>query len=225
MTNDFITFPFLRNGIALENKDAPVCGLTVLSCGSMRFRWNEENVLRQTKLTEISQLFDGKTFVPVELNHTKIVYDVKNSDDTKGFVGDGIITLKEYKNNKKHIKMVISNRDFEGLDLELKKSDNQLFSICESLDEEVENINLISFVKYASEKGRFEFTATSIVKDAKLLLTPKSMGRLINSNLALLEKEGLHITQKRTAKERLYECCYVEPSDEEELDSSSEEND
>ena len=47
------------------------------------------------------------------------------------------------------------------------------------------------------------------------------MGRLINSNLALLEKEGLHITQKRTAKERLYECCYVEPSDEEELDSSS----
>ena len=138
---------------------------------------------------------------------------------------DGIITLKEYKNNKKHIKMVISNRDFEGLDLELKKSDNQLFSICESLDEEVENINLINFVKYASEKGRFEFTATSIVKDAKLLLTPKSMGRLINSNLALLEKEGLHITQKRTAKERLYECCYVEPSDEEELDSSSEEND
>lgn len=138
---------------------------------------------------------------------------------------DGIITLKEYKNNKKHIKMVISNRDFEGLDLELKKSDNQLFSICESLDEEVENINLINFVKYASEKGRFEFTATSIVKDAKLLLTPKSMGRLINSNLALLEKEGLRITQKRTAKERLYECCYVEPSDEEELDSSSKEND
>ena len=121
--------------------------------------------------------------------------------------------------------MVISNRDFEGLDLELKKSDNQLFSICESLYEEVENINLINFVKYASEKGRFEFTATSIVKDAKLLLTPKSMGRLINSNLALLEKEGLRITQKRTAKERLYECCYVEPSDEEELDSSSKEND
>lgn len=93
MSSDFITFPFIRNGITLDNKDAPVCGLTVLSCGSMRFRWNEENILRQTKLTEISQLFDGKTFVPVELNHTKIVYDVKNSDDTKGFVGDGIITL------------------------------------------------------------------------------------------------------------------------------------
>ena len=83
MSSDFITFPFIRNGITLDDKDAPVCGLTVLSCGSMRFRWNEENILRQTKLTEISQLFDGKTFVPVELNHTKIVYDVKNSDDTK----------------------------------------------------------------------------------------------------------------------------------------------
>ena len=84
MTNDFITFPFIRNGIALENKDAPVCGLTVRSCGSMRFRWNEENDLRQKKLSQISKIFDGKTFVPVELNHTKIVYDVKNSYDTKG---------------------------------------------------------------------------------------------------------------------------------------------
>lgn len=138
---------------------------------------------------------------------------------------DGIITLKEYKNSKSHIKMIISNRDFEGLDLELKKSNNQLFTICEPLDEEVINPNLILFIKYASEKVRFEFTSTSIVKDAKLLITPKSMGRLINSNLALLEKEGLHITPKRTAKERLYECVYVEPSDEEELDSSSKEND
>lgn len=128
---------------------------------------------------------------------------------------DGIITLKSYKNSSNHVKMVITNRDFEGMEIELKKDKNLLFSICDSLDEEIINPNLILFIKYASEKGRLEFTATSIVKDAKLLITPKSMGRLLNSNRALLEKEGLHITQNRTSKERLYECIYVEPSDEE----------
>lgn len=92
MSSDFITFPFIKNGMILDDKDAPRCGLTVQSCGSMRFRWNEENNLRQKKLSQISNKFDGKTFVPVEQNHTKIVYDVKNPDDTNGLVGDGIIT-------------------------------------------------------------------------------------------------------------------------------------
>ena len=81
MSSDFITFPFIKNGMILDDKDAPRCGLTVQSCGSMRFRWNEENNLRQKKLSQISNKFDGKTFVPVEQNHTKIVYDVKNPDD------------------------------------------------------------------------------------------------------------------------------------------------
>ena len=93
MSSDFITFSFIKNGMILDDKDAPVCALTVRSCGSMRFRWNEENKLRQKKLSQISEMYNGKEFVPVELNHTKIVYDVKNADDTKGLVGDGMITL------------------------------------------------------------------------------------------------------------------------------------
>lgn len=92
MSSDFITFPFVKNGRILNSIDAPVCGLTVRSCGSMRFRWNEENLLRLQKFSEISATFGVKTFVPVELNHTKIVYDAKNADDTKGLVGDGVIT-------------------------------------------------------------------------------------------------------------------------------------
>ena len=74
MSSDFIIFPFIKNGMILDDKDAPRCGLTVQSCGSMRFRWNEKNNLRQKKLSQISNKFDGKTFVPVEQNHTKIVF-------------------------------------------------------------------------------------------------------------------------------------------------------
>lgn len=44
----------------LDDKDAPVCALTVRSCGSMRFRWNEENKLRQKKLSQISEMYNEK---------------------------------------------------------------------------------------------------------------------------------------------------------------------
>ena len=96
MTDDYITFSFIKNGKQLdENQNNAVCAMTVRSCGSMRFKWNGQNDLRSKKLAEISNDFGGKTFVPVELNHTKIVYDVKNFNDTYQKVGDGIITVNE----------------------------------------------------------------------------------------------------------------------------------
>ena len=74
-------FEFRRGGKVVEG--APVCGLTLLAAGSMRFRWNETNPNRELLASAI---------VPVQLDHTHIVYDVHNADDTKEKIGDGIIT-------------------------------------------------------------------------------------------------------------------------------------
>lgn len=87
---DYITFPFLQNSIPLA--DAPVCGMTVQSAGSMRFRWNEENPVRIKMLDKLSQKLGGGHFVPVQLDHTHVVYDVYNEEDTANKIGDGIIT-------------------------------------------------------------------------------------------------------------------------------------
>ena len=39
-------------------------------------------------------------------------------------------------------------------------------------------------------------------------------GRLLNSNIKLLEKEGIYVTKIRSAKERLYTAYYEEVLDE-----------
>lgn len=84
---NFITFPFKFNSQELKN--APICGMTIRSAGSMRFRWNEKNQIRDDFLKSISK---DKIFVPIELIHSHIVYDISNKDDTFLLQGDGIIT-------------------------------------------------------------------------------------------------------------------------------------
>ena len=100
----FEFFEFRRGGQVVEG--APVCGLTLKAAGSMRFRWNEQNPnrntvfekmrwlsLRSLSLVEGSKLPQEKRkLVPVQLDHTHIVYDVHNASDTKDKIGDGIIT-------------------------------------------------------------------------------------------------------------------------------------
>jgi len=89
----FITFPFIKNNEPLQGPSVPVCGMTIRAAGSMRFRWNEINETRNSVLAEVNAAFGGnKTFVPVQLDHTHIVYDVQNPEDTKNLIGDGIIT-------------------------------------------------------------------------------------------------------------------------------------
>lgn len=66
-------------------------GLTLRKAGSMRFRWNETNPCRQKNFSKL--LSDSNHIVvPVQLDHTKIVYDIKSPEDTKGKIGDGLIT-------------------------------------------------------------------------------------------------------------------------------------
>ena len=83
-------FDFHRNGEVVEG--APRCGLTLKAAGSMRFRWNEENPNREL-LTSAVVSTDSTTVIPVQLDHTHIVYNVKNAGDTQDKIGDGIITV------------------------------------------------------------------------------------------------------------------------------------
>ena len=90
-SDKFVLFPFYSDGKALDNQSAPLCGITLKSASSMRFRWNETNANRNNFFSSL--LEDKKTLAPVELNHTKIVYDVSSAEELKGKVGDGIITV------------------------------------------------------------------------------------------------------------------------------------
>ena len=88
-------FNFAYKGKPLKN--APKCFMTTKKDGSMRFRWNETNDLRNSTLKQIlvDNNWQNKRFCPVELIHSQIVYDVKSADDTKNLQGDGIITTNK----------------------------------------------------------------------------------------------------------------------------------
>ena len=97
----FEYFQFHRDGKVVEG--APVCGMSLKAADSMRFRWNETNPNRNSVLEEIVRLdrtmtqvschgLTGASIVPVQLDHTHIVYNIKSAEDTKNKIGDGIIT-------------------------------------------------------------------------------------------------------------------------------------
>ncbi len=72
-----------------NSKNIHVC-LSLLQAGSMRFRWNEENTLRNEFFGNV--LSSEKKIVPLELIHSKKVVAVHNADETIGVQADGIIT-------------------------------------------------------------------------------------------------------------------------------------
>ena len=105
----YVLFPFYKDGTALA--DGPMCGMSLRAAGSMRFRWNEENPVRDAFFKELCQTAgEGKGAVnvpvsvsvpvhipvympvPVQLEHTHIVFAVDGPQDTRGKIGDGIIT-------------------------------------------------------------------------------------------------------------------------------------
>lgn len=87
---NFATFSFVKNGLPLDS--APKCGLTLRQAGNMRFRWAEKNDLRNSTLQHIAETREP---VPVQLDHTHIVYDIRNSSETLNKIGDGIITINK----------------------------------------------------------------------------------------------------------------------------------
>ena len=93
----YVVQPFYAGGKPLIG-DAFRWGMTLKKAGSMRFRWDETNGTRDTRLKEIAS--GGSDFqnrapcepVPLELIHSKIVYSVSSASDTYGLQGDGIVT-------------------------------------------------------------------------------------------------------------------------------------
>ena len=124
-------------------------------------------------------------------------------------VVDGKLTLIQNKSDSSLIRLNVVNRDFPELDIQLEKSQNQVFRVVPELENEID-FNLMLFIKYASREVDFDFTCSEIVNKANILLTPKQFGRLLNSNINLLLKEGIHITDCRTSSKRLYHSHYEE---------------
>lgn len=124
---------------------------------------------------------------------------------------DGKITLKQDSNLKNKILLNYESRDYEGLDLVLKRNENLLFELSEVESDDL-NYNILTFLNYAIKQKDFSFSASEITSKLNLQITPSAFGKLLNNNIANLEKEGLHIEQKRTATERIYTAKYEEPT-------------
>ena len=137
-------------------------------------------------------------------------YDINNYQEINDV--DGIIKLKESRNDFNKLTLDYKSRDFSRLELNLKRNDNQTFSITsDNTDDEID-YNLLLFIKYAISKKDFDYTVTKVLQDTKIMLSPTQLGGLIQRNLSLLEREGLHIINKKNGKHRLYHCTYEEPS-------------
>ena len=119
-------------------------------------------------------------------------------------VVDGIIRLCKNCFDDNTIKMEIINRDFPEEEKNLHKDKNQVFSIAEDTSLDYVNPNIIGFIKYAIREKDFDFNVSEIINKANLMCTPTQLGKLINNNMDLLEKEGLHITKYRTNEGRKY---------------------
>ncbi len=103
------------------------------------------------------------------------------------------------------------SRDYEGLDLVLKRNENLLFELSEVESDDL-NYNILTFLNYAIKQKEFSFTMSEMTSKLNLQITPSVFGKLIKNNLAILEKEGLHIEKNRTSKERDYYAKYEEPT-------------
>lgn len=124
---------------------------------------------------------------------------------------DGKITLKQDPNIKNKIFLNYESRDYEGLDLVLKRDNNLRFQLSEVESEDL-NYNILTFLNYAIKQKDFTFNASDITSKLNLQITPSAFGKLLNSNIDNLEKEGLHIEQRRTSTERIYTAKYEEPT-------------
>lgn len=147
-----------------------------------------------------------------------VTHHLNKRNDTMGSVGlnadvSGIIKLKESRNDYNKLTLDYKGRDLGRLELNLKRNDNQTFSVVDENTNDETDYNLLLFIKYAVSKKDFDYTISDILSKTNILLTPTQLGGLIQRNLKVLEHEGLHITNKRTGNQRLWHCTYEEPSE------------
>lgn len=123
---------------------------------------------------------------------------------------DGIITLKLDQNLKNKIMFNYESRDYKSLDLVLKRNENLIFEVSKIEYEDL-NFNVLCFLNYAIKQKDFSFTMSEMTSKLDLKITPSVFGKLLKNNMDNLEKEGLHIEERRNGNERLYVAHYEEP--------------
>lgn len=123
---------------------------------------------------------------------------------------DGIITLRLDQNLKNKILFNYESRDYKSLDLVLKRNENLIFEVSKIKYEDL-NFNVLCFLNYAIKQKDFSFTMSEMTSKLDLKITPSVFGKLLKNNMDNLEKEGLHIEERRNGNERLYVAHYEEP--------------
>ena len=174
---------------------------------------NSYQDIGQKVLPKLRELCNKYNFSILFIHHLNKKGKSLGSTALDGSV-DGILKLKQCQNDKNKYIFSMENRDFPSIDLVLRKNEQCILTLTNEDSEETINYNLMLFIKYVASKGNVKFTCKEIVNNAGLQLTPKQFGRLLNSNIKLLEKEGIYITKSRNAKERLYTAYYEEVFDE-----------
>ena len=88
MTDQVQTGHFVKDGKVLA--DSPVWGMTLLSAGSMRFRWSETNARRDEFFASLCG--GTRQVAAVQLIHSKSVLLVDRSGELLGKEADGVLT-------------------------------------------------------------------------------------------------------------------------------------
>jgi len=86
----YVMMPFYRGGAPLEGSGIPRWGMSLCAAGSMRFRWNEQNPVREAFLRDMFTVI-GLTPVYLELVHSQTICTVQVAADVSLQKGDGMI--------------------------------------------------------------------------------------------------------------------------------------
>lgn len=118
---------------------------------------------------------------------------------------NGILTLINNKDNTYTLKII--NRDFEEQNLNLIRNDKLEFEIINEDNTELD-FNLSVFMRYVIKKKSNIYSSRN---DSKIKSTNYRFGRLLNSNIKRLEKEGIYVELNRTATSRNYKAKFIDP--------------
>ena len=142
-----------------------------------------------------------------------LIHHLNKEGKTLGSTGidgnmNGILTLINNKDNTYTLKII--NRDFEEQNLNLIRNDKLEFEIINEDNTELD-FNLSVFMRYVIKKKEVIFTPAEMIAELNLLVTPSRFGRLLNSNIKRLEKEGIYVELNRTATSRNYKAKFIDP--------------
>lgn len=142
-----------------------------------------------------------------------LIHHLNKEGKTLGSTGidgnmNGILTLINNKDNTYTLKII--NRDFEEQNLNLIRNDKLEFEFINEDNTELD-FNLSVFMRYVIKKKEIIFTPIEMIAELNLLITPSRFGRLLNSNIKRLEKEGIYVELNRTATSRNYKAKFIEP--------------